>query len=402
MLKQVQHDSMNKYIVIDSIASVSSLGSNESTQLKSLSEKKCSFEKKTIHKTEYPVIPIHPEAELDLKELLNQFPKYKRSDRTAQIAILAASKCFEKMEDVTNHEWTINAGSSRGATGVWEKYHEEFVKEQTVPIKSSPLTTLGNISTHIAQHQKLQGFQIDHSITCSSGLQALANAFAWLKSGLTNHFLAVGTEAPLTDFTIAQMVALGIYTKEKDEFPCKPCEKNELKSNTFTLGEAAVAVALINKEKPETGEIYLAGMGTASETIPNPTAISPYGDAFRLSMFKAIEHAGLKPKDIDIVIPHSPGTYQGDKAEYNAIQVVFGEHQPKVINHKFLTGHTLGASGLLSVELGYYILTKNLALDFPYPALYTTGKTNNPKTILINSMGFGGNAVSIILKKFEV
>jgi 3-oxoacyl-[acyl-carrier-protein] synthase II len=394
---------MDKYIVIKSIGSVSALGNNTATILSSLKENTCHFQLMTVHGTKYPVIPVHTEAELELKELLHQFPKYKRADRTAQLAILAAEKCLSAVEHATEVEWTINAGSSRGATGTWENYHKEFILEQTVPIKSSPLTTLGNISTHVAQHQKLQGFQVDHSITCSSGLQALANAFAWLRSGLSDHFLAIGTEAPLTDFTIAQMAALGIYTTAKDPFPCKPCAATDHPTNTFVLGEAAVSVALVNKETPVNGDIFIAGMGTASETITNPTAISPGGDAFKLSMLKAMKSAGIKPTEIDLVIPHSPGTYQGDKAEWNAIHSVFEKHLPQVINHKFLTGHTLGASGLLSIELAYFLLTENITLDFPYTSLYPSNDANiQPKTVLVNSMGFGGNAVSIVLRKFEI
>ena len=357
------------YIIIDSIGSVSALGGTETTILHSLEEKKCRYKTISLNKKEYPIIPLHVEAENELKELLQQYPKYKKSDRTAQLAILASSKCLSKVKFLENTEWVINAGSSRGATGLWENFHTEFIKHHTVPLKSSPLTTLGNISTHVAQHQKLLGFQIDHSITCSSGLQALANAYAWLRSGLANHFLAIGTEAPLTDFTIAQMVALGIYSTEIDEFPCKPCQfiiqtplktknwpkgradetekgeftlVNELfevevqrrnlkfseesrnKANTFVLGEAAVSIALVNKNQPSIGEVYLAGIGTGSETIPSPTAISPYGDAFRLSMSKAIESAGLQPEEINMIIPHSPGTYQGDFAEYNAIRYIPG------------------------------------------------------------------------------
>jgi 3-oxoacyl-[acyl-carrier-protein] synthase II len=389
---------MSTEIIISSVGSVSALGSNQQTMLDSISISKCNFDVIKLNGTSFPVMPIHEDAQFELNELLHQHPKYKRIDRTAQIGILAAEKCLEPLTGITS-EWTINAGSSRGATGVWENYHNEFIQEQTVPIKSSPLTTLGNISTHIAQHNKLNGFRIDHSITCSSGLQALANGYAWLRSGLTDHFLAVGTEAPLTGFTIAQMAALGIYSVEKDEYPCKPCSLNEKKVNTFSLGEAAVAVALISKEKTIAGDIILAGMGTGSEIISHPASISAKGEAFQISMKKALENAGLKPGQIDMIIPHSPGTFQGDLAEKNAIEMVFENHQAEVINHKFLTGHSLGASGLLSIELAYHILTKNIAFQFPYPSLYPAIKPSQKTAVLINSMGFGGNAVSIILTR---
>jgi len=389
---------MNNHIVISSIGSVSSLGYNRNLVMENIQHGKPLFNKMEVNENNYPVFPIHTTAENELNQLLENYPKYKRIDRTAQLGILATKKCFENIEN-DNNEWVINAGSSRGATHLWEKYFNEFNTEHTVPIKSSPLTTLGNISTHIAQHQKLNGFNIDHSITCSSGLQALANGYAWLKSGLANHFLAVGTEAPLTHFTITQMAALGIYSTAINEYPCKPCAENIDKQNSFCLGEAAVSVALTTQQHLTQNDIVIAGMGTGSETITHPASISPNGNAFQISMKKALENAGITPQQIDVIIPHSPGTLQGDLAEKNAIGAVFKELSQQIINHKFLTGHTLGASGLLSIELAYFMLTKNISVRFPYASMYPSINKENITSVLINSMGFGGNAVSIILQK---
>jgi len=388
---------MDKQIVIQSIASASALGDSVTTALESLNSSTVSTKQVVLHDKNYPVFPLHPEAESSLQAFLKTNVKYRKLDRTAQLAMLVAEKCFNQTS-TPDAEWVINAGSSRGATHLWEEFHKEFIEGNNVPVKSSPLTTLGNISSNISQHLKLRSFQIDHSITCSSGLQALANGYAWLLSGLADHFMAVGTEAPLTVFTIAQMAALGIYSQQANEYPCKPCWKNPEKKNTFALGEAAIAIALTQK-KPYKGDIIIAGMGTASEVTPTPTSISLYGDAFRLSMEKAISKAAITKDEIDLIIPHSPGTYQGDKAEYNAIQGIFEKNTPWVFNHKYLTGHTLGASGLLSVELGYLLLQNNLRPEFPYPSLYQSAHKEKVASVLINSMGFGGNAVSILLKK---
>ncbi len=391
---------MRDHIVITAIGSVSALGTTHETIIKNIISGKPEFNNIKTGNQSYPVFPIHPTAQTELLQLLDEHPKYKRIDRTAQLGILASIICFKKlMNGVDEKEWVINAGSSRGATGLWEKYLNEFAEHGSVPVKSSPLTTLGNISTHIAQHQKLKGFQIDHSITCSSGLQALANGYAWLRSGLTSHFLAVGAEAPLTDFTMAQMAALGIYSEYKDEYPCKPCANDEYKMNSFCLGEAAVSIAMETKPNISGNDILIKGMGTASETIAHPASISPNGEAFQLSMKKALENAQTSLDKIDVIIPHSPGTVQGDLAEKRAIASLFGEQPIHVINHKFLTGHTLGASGLLSVELAYLLLTENVSLGFPYPSLYPVINKKPISSVLINSMGFGGNAVSIILTK---
>lgn len=387
-----------KFVVIESVGSVSPLGSSVDDIASSLKTPRCHFDYVSINNKSYPVIPIHKNSKKELKEFLTLHPEYKKVDRSVQLALLAANRCLENIFEPQQYEWTINAGSSRGATGIWENNIRQFHDDQTVPIKSSPLTTLGNISTSISQHFKLKGFPIDHSITCSSGLQALANGMAWLKAGLTEKFLAIGTEAPLTPFTIAQMAAIGIYSKARDSFPCKPCLKSNHKTNTFVLGEASVSIAL-SYRKPIKGELIIAGIGTASEQITNLTSISNDGYAFTQSMRKAIEQAEIRPEQLNLIIPHSPGTYQGDLSEKTAIESMLGNIRIPVINHKFLTGHTLGASGLLGLELAIYLIRHNIKLSFPYPSLYHNMDISKVNNVLINAMGFGGNAVSIMLKK---
>jgi 3-oxoacyl-(acyl-carrier-protein) synthase len=59
--------------------------------------------------------------------------------------------------------------------------------------------------------------QISHSITCSTALHAVLNGIAWLKSGMVDKFLLVGVKR-LTDFTIAQMRALKIYSRSDENY----------------------------------------------------------------------------------------------------------------------------------------------------------------------------------------
>jgi 3-oxoacyl-(acyl-carrier-protein) synthase len=71
---------------------------------------------------------------------------------------------------------------------------------------------------------------------------------------------------------------------------------------------------------------------------------------------------------------------------------------PHLISTKHLSGHTLGASGALSLELAIMMMQHGKNISFPYESI-AHQNNNTPKTILINAVGFGGNAVSIILQK---
>ena len=79
---------------------------------------------------------------------------------------------------------------------------------------------------------------------------------------------------------------------------------------------------------------------------------------------------------------------------------MFTEQTPHLISTKHQTGHTLGASGALSLDLAIEMIIREESISFPYPTEMNQKKIA-PKTILINAVGFGGNAVSIIIQKTE-
>jgi 3-oxoacyl-(acyl-carrier-protein) synthase len=92
---------------------------------------------------------------------------------------------------------------------------------------------------------------------------------------------------------------------------------------------------------------------------------------------------------------HAPGTVKGDLTEYKAIESVFGESLPLLTTNKWKIGHTFGASGILSMELAVMMMRNNTFIDVPFVKVQI--QTKPIKKVLVNAVGFGGNAVSILL-----
>jgi 3-oxoacyl-(acyl-carrier-protein) synthase len=92
---------------------------------------------------------------------------------------------------------------------------------------------------------------------------------------------------------------------------------------------------------------------------------------------------------------HAPGTIKGDLTEYKAVQKVFGEHLPLLTTNKWKIGHTFGASGMLSIEMAIMMLQKQVFIGVPFSEAQIQKKPL--KKIMVNAVGFGGNAVSILL-----
>jgi 3-oxoacyl-(acyl-carrier-protein) synthase len=363
---------------------------------------------------------VPSEVETVLAALRKSQPAYRQLDRTVLLAILAARQAAieagwrleqdavlldQKLKTNSPKPTTlaISIGSSRGATGRTEHYHHEFLTTGDVAAAASPLTTLGNVASWVAYDAgSVGGAALSHSSTCSSAFQALGNALAWLRAGMAERFLAGGTEAPLTDFTLAQMHALGIYSPfAAPDFPCRP---GAGRPSTFVLGEGAAVFALEKVSRAALAApaqraplFVLESVGFGFEAIGSKTGLSPDGRHFQTAMRQALLQAGGALAAVDAVVLHSPGTPAGDAAERQAVRAVFGAELPDLVSNKWLLGHTLGASAALSLDFACQLLATQTWPAPPFATDLTPAPTRPIRRVLINAAGFGGNAASALV-----
>lgn len=383
-------------IAITAFSSISPLGNNTDAVWKKYLDNQHCFSKQFLDQQETSVAALDQESKQMVTEVRESDIKYKFLDDSVLFALAASRKAVEQAGWNSNDVFGINIGSSRGATDLFEKHYAAYIDTGKAQTLASPTTTLGNISSWIAHDLQSVGPEISHSITCSTALHAVLNGVAWLKSGMADKFLVGGSEAPLTDFTIAQMRALKIYSRidqEKEPWPNLAFDF-EKTQNTMILGEGAAVCCLEAGEK-ENAIAYITGVGYATEILEHNISISAEADCFQKSMKMALKDESLE--DIDVIVMHAPGTIKGDFTELRAIEKVFGEKLPLLTTNKWKIGHTFGASGILSLELALLMIKNNTFIEVPFSA-----KQNHTKTIkkvLINAVGFGGNAVSILIEK---
>lgn len=394
---------MIKPISITAISSISPLGFQSNDVWNNYTNKAHFFTKKN----NVFVAEISTEAKQEIEKLRQSNSKYKALDNSVLYAIYASRQAIKAADWNPSDNFGINIGSSRGATALFEKYHQSFLKNSKAETLTSPTTTLGNISSWVAHDLQTKGPEISHSITCSTALHAMLNGIAWINSGMCKKFLVGGSEAPLTTFTIAQMQALKIYANtnpkekgltersrntESPSYPNQALNPNKTE-NTMILGEAA-AMACIELGETKNSLAKIIGIGYATEILEHNASLSLNALCFQRSMTMALR--GFNPKDIDVIVTHTPGTIKGDQAELNAIASVFGQHIPALTTNKWKIGHSLGASGMLSIEMAMLMLQHQEFLAVPYLEIL---KPKSITSILVNAVGFGGNAVSILLTK---
>ena len=382
---------MQNPISITSIASISSLGSNMDAIWKNYCNPNHNFVINNFEKSKALVAPLSSFETAEIELLKKSNNKYKNLDKSVLMAIYASRKAV-KTANWKDGDYGINIGSSRGATSLFEKYHKEFLENNRTNTLASPTTTLGNISSWIAHDLQSQGPTISHSITCSTALHALINGVAWINAGMSDKFLVGGSEAPLTEFTIAQMKAMKIYASDmENDFPCRTLDFDK-KKNTMILGEGA-SVMCLEKEETKDALAIIEGIGYATEILEHNISISDDAQCFQKSMQMALKNTDVS--EVDVIVMHAPGTLKGDSSEYKAIQEVFGNSIPSLTSNKWKIGHTFGASGALSIELAILMMLHQKFIDIPF--LDNQKQPKQIKKVLVNAVGFGGNAVSILL-----
>lgn len=353
-----------------------------------------------------PVFRLTPEGELMLSALHDE-SRYSKLDRVSLLAVAAARRTLQALPSMNQRLGCVTIGSSRGATiSLEDTISLHSAARSAVPTHTSPITTAGNISSWVAQEYLAQLgssgaceriANISTSMTCSSAFHSLLVAYSFVRSGLAPAALFGGAEACLTSYTIAQLHALRIYSERRDSWPCRPLSAEEGPDNAVVLGEAGgTAILTTQREGMCDDDMVLLGLGWAMEETPSATGISADGRAFELAMRMATDSlpGGLS---VDAVILHAPGSRRGDTAELRAVSRVIGD--APLLTTKHLTGHTYGASGMVSLALAQAILRGESWQGLPYPSYANATLSEKPRVIAINTAGFGGNAITAIVGK---
>ncbi|WP_081236342.1 beta-ketoacyl synthase N-terminal-like domain-containing protein [Streptomyces viridosporus] len=173
------------------------------------------------------------------------------------------------------------------------------------------------------------------------------------------------------------------------------------------MGDGAAAVVLRRETGGGRTHALLRSVAVNCDAF-HVTAPSPEGIA--KAMRTAYDMAGVKPKDIDLVMLHGTGTLLNDEAEATAMADALGDAAsgPLMTAIKSMTGHTSGASGLMGLVMGVTALAEGrvpptVGLERPVEEAaefrFVTGgaASASMNVAQLNAFGFGGiNAVAIV------
>jgi 3-oxoacyl-[acyl-carrier-protein] synthase II len=155
----------------------------------------------------------------------------------------------------------------------------------------------------------------------------------------------------------------------------------------------------------------ILGYGQSADAY-DLVAPDPESRGVELALRRALENSGVKPADVDYVNAHGTSTPQGDSAESQAIERVFGVDgavRLAVSSTKSMHGHALGAAGgiegvatVLAVQNDIMPPTINYENPDPDCTLDYVPNVARKAPVNIafsNSFGFGGHNSVLVFGK---
>ena len=344
----------------------------------------------------------------------------RRMDRFTQFALAASLQATEAagltINDDTAEETGVIIGNSVcGLLSVSEQFKilSEIGPRRVSPVLA-PTMTGDAASVQVSLTLGAKGVNYAISSACSSGSDAIGQAYNIIRQGNARVMVAGGTEAPIIPLVLAAFGAIRALSTKNDN-PQASCQPFDAERDGFVLGEGAGMMVLEDaayaSERGAPIQAEIVGYGATSDAF-HLTQPSPDGVSAVRAVKLALERAGLSPDEIDYINAHGTATLLNDRMETNVIKSMFGDmayHIP-VSASKSMVGHLLGAAGSIEaiitiLAMNHGVIPPTINLTHPDPECdldYVPNQARRAKigAAMSNSFGFGGHNSVLIFRQY--
>jgi len=341
----------------------------------------------------------------------------RRMDTFIQFGLVAGIEAIKdsglEVTEENSERIGVSIGSGIGGINLIETTSDNF--DQGGPRKVSPFfvpgTIINMISGNLSIMYGLKGPNISIVTACTTGTHSIGDASRMIEYGDADVMIAGGSEAAITELTVAGFSAAKALSQRNDDpkTASRPWDKDR---DGFVIGEGAGVMVIEEYEHAikRGAKIYceLSGYGMSADAYH---ITAPSIDGPKRSMLNAINNAGINLDEVGYINAHGTSTQLGDLNEVNAIKETFNKHAYDLVvnSTKSMTGHLLGgAGGIESVFTALAIhhqispptiniFNQDVECDLDFAA--NEAKEIDIQAALKNNFGFGGTNGSLIFKR---
>ena len=272
----------------------------------------------------------------------------------------------------------------------------------------------GTPAAHLASVFGARGANSNCLTACAASSQAIGEAYEMIRHDCADVMLSGGTHSMIHPFGVTGFILLTALSTRNDE-PTKASRPFDRDRDGFIIGEGAGMLVLEELEhaKARGARIHgeIVGYGSTADAF-RITDSHEDGRGAIACLKEALEGADLSPAEIDYVNAHGTSTSVNDSVETLAIKKTFGDAAYKVpiSSTKSMMGHLIAAAGsveaivcLLTIRDGVLPPTVNLdnpGADCDLDYVPHEARTKHVDVALSNSFGFGGQNITLILKRY--
>jgi 3-oxoacyl-[acyl-carrier-protein] synthase I len=315
-------------------------------------------------------------------------------------------------EIVSNVRTGMMSASSGSAMMLYRNMDKVLAKG---PLRCHPFTlaasVAGTLNFNLVSSFKIRGASAGLISACSSSAHAFGYATDLIRQDRQDAMFVVGAE-DCDRYTILPFAGVRALTRSTD--PTRsPCPFDRKRDGFAATGGATVLfLEELEHARKRGAQIYAEALGWGQSSDGyDVVAPTPNGEGLTRAMSDALKDANVTRDEIDYLNAHGTGTVQGDAAEARAIKTVFGNRSPRVSSTKSQTGHALSGAGALEAAICSLAIRNKFTpvslniteLDPVCEGLEIVTKPIDfaPRTVLSNSLAFGGANVALVFREFD-
>ncbi len=413
----------DRRIVITGIGAVSPLGNTAAETWEGMKSGRSGISTiESLDTTGFPVTIAGEVRGFDPTPYFKQDPKaIRRCDRFEQLAMGAAAMAMEDAgldpDKVNKDRVGVMIGSGIGGLEIHSTNCETLVKSgmRRVSPFCIPYMITNMASGMVSMEYGFGGPNMSISTACATANHSIGEAWRIMKFGDADVMICGGAEASIMPIGIAGFANMKALSTRNDD-PATSSRPYDVERDGFVMAEGAGVIILETLEHAQArGARILAelvGYGLSADAY-HLTSPMPEGEGASRCMQMALDHAGMKPEDVDYVNTHGTSTPLGDICETKAIKRTFGDYATNglvVSSTKSMTGHLLGAAGAIELLACVYAIRDNFVPptinvfnqdpECDLDVCPNVGRAMKVDVALSNSFGFGGHNASLIVKRF--
>ena len=337
-------------------------------------------------------------------------------DRSALFLLVGAKQAIEdsntEITDLTTDDIGVVTGTTFSHFWPIIEFDREVFKEGIDFASPAlfPSTVINAASSMVSIRFNIQGFNTTISTGYTSSLEALNYAIDAIEVGNVKTVFAAGVDS-LTFSLFFGFHKLGYMAGIKGEALSCPFDRRR---NGPLLGEAA-------------GVLCVEDMDTAKKRgtriIARIRSVARYFDGYRIGKIhprglgisnaikRALDEAGVSPRDIDYISSCANSSQALDRIESGVLNEIFGKRIKKipVSSIKSMIGETFSPSGILQIiscigAMEHGVVPPTINYKKPDPecdidCVPNKAQRKNVKIALVTSFGPGGYNSACVLEK---